>query len=133
MWLNLSWDEPIDGTLGIIAQGRFNLSSCGGPSDWTITQTQFEKAYFSCSYSGEPYAIIFSFYDGIHGTSLHDLSLKIQGKMKQDDKWIVILTDEKLEGYNEKEECLEGVLSGNIDQDEFGGEIFCLDLTKKDL
>ena len=86
MWLNLSWDEPIDKKFGILFQGRFNLSSCGGPSDWSITTTKFDKAYFSCPYNGEKFGIVFSFYGNIVRTPLHELSLTLTGKRWEDDK-----------------------------------------------
>ena len=35
----------------------------------------------------------------------------------------IYLTDSNMPDYNEKEECLNGVLDGTIDQDIFGGNI----------
>lgn len=133
MWLNFSWGEPIDESLGIVCQGQFNMSSCGGPSEWSITRQKFEKAYFSCPETGEyPYAVMFSFYAGIDkDTPLYEYIKNIKGKRYQDDKWILVLTNEKLKGYNFKEECLEGILTGEIDQDKFGGDIFFFDLSSK--
>lgn len=126
MFLNLSWDHPIDSTLGIIAQGKFNLSFCGGPNDWSITQKPALDAYFSCVYSGERYGYVFSFYSDIGKVPMFNIAKSIDGNRYEQDRYIVILTDTKLNNYNHSEECLDGVLTGEIDSDQFGGNILFL-------
>lgn len=141
-----------------LARGRYNVHNHGGACQWVITQGPLPATTpadnFSIPYHGEKFMYIFSFYQGIGDidddekkekrrlepmwqfmTALCKKSSQATEAVEANAHEYVLLTNERLEKYNEKEECLDAVLSTGpdcIDQDEFGGMICFADLLAKE-
>lgn len=144
LFINLSYDVNYENESGIIKSGLYNKANCGGSCDWTISTNSLPNAMISLPYQNQSRLYVFEFYGSYQykSTPLYDYMMTHtktppipMEQVDNDDKkndyafQFVYLCNRELPDYNHDEECLEGVLTGDIDQDKFGGNVLYSRLT----
>jgi hypothetical protein len=138
LYINLIYDQKFPSDT--IHHGQYNTSNHGGACDWVIATTQMNKCIGSSVYNHQKRLYVFSFYSRYKykQTGLYELMQKFtnntgvctENNFNDDDPnstytiEFIYLTNDTLPNYNEKEECLNDILTGQIDPDEFGGLIY---------
>ncbi len=132
--LVVSWDVPLP--TGAIHSGTYNHNSHGMPNDWAIypdsIHIETPNADYLRSiipYQNQPYMYIFEPFDQNLQSPINRLITKLHKITTLypvlGETQFVLLCDRQFSDtvYNHQEETLTKILSGQLDQDKFGGSL----------